>query len=151
MQGSEINAILDSVDHFVRDQNGIRKRLAAMHHAMPDRVYVGNALNFRYAGIRRSGPAQDEVERSGNVLQRRGERLLRAFSLLHGDYRFSADPFDLAPQQSHVLTLPDALEVRGDNLKFQAGTAGIENENVHLAFSHRLSGVVRQRGARKLL
>ena len=127
------------VHHFVGDQNGIRKALAAMHHAMPDRVNVGHALDFRNAGIRRGRPANDEIERPGNVLQGRGELLLGAVALLHGDDRFGADSLDLAAQQADVLILADPVEVRGDDLKFQTGAAGIENENVHWTLFRALS------------
>ena len=111
------------------------KDFAAVHHAMPHRVNVSHALNFRNAGGRRGRPANDEIERPGNVLQGCGELLLGAVALLHGDDRFGADSLDLAAQQADVLILADPLEVRGDDLKFQAGAAGIENENVHGAFS----------------
>jgi hypothetical protein len=46
VQGSEVDAILDSRYHFVGDQDGIRKRFAAVHHSMSDRVDVSHALDF---------------------------------------------------------------------------------------------------------
>ncbi len=45
-KGRKIDAILDSLQNFVRDQHGIREFFAAMDHAMADRVNVRDALNF---------------------------------------------------------------------------------------------------------
>src|SRR4029077_3052274 len=131
MQGSEVNATFDSRHHFVGDQNRFSKRLAAMHHSMTDRVNVGGALNFRDAGIGRGCPVNDEIERAGNVLQGRCELLLRAVALLYGDNGFGADSLDLASQKADVFILANSVEIRGDDLEFQAGAAGVEDENVH--------------------
>ena len=136
---SEIDAVLDSLHDFVGDQNGIREALAAVHHAMSDRVNVGHALDFRNAGIRRGRPANDEIERPGNVFQGCGELLFGAVALLHGDDRFGADSLDFAAQQANVLILADPLKIGGDDLKLQAGAAGVENENVHGIFFREFS------------
>src|SRR5882672_4565499 len=46
VQGGQVDAILNAPHHFVVDEDGIRKSLAAMNHAMSDGVNIGRALDF---------------------------------------------------------------------------------------------------------
>ncbi len=46
MQRCEINAIFNSAQDFIGNQNGLLKLFAAMHDTMPDGMDVCDALNF---------------------------------------------------------------------------------------------------------
>ncbi len=131
VQGGEVDAIFDSAHNLVGNEDGIRKKFTAVHHAMSDRVNVTHTLDFRNTRLGRCDPADDEIERAGNIFQGGGKFLPGAVAFLHGDDGFGADTLDLAAQQANVLILADPLKIGGDDLKLQAGASGIDDQNVH--------------------
>ena len=51
VQRRQVDAVLDSLQHFVRDDRRFGELLAAMNHAVPHGVNVRNAPNFGNARI----------------------------------------------------------------------------------------------------
>lgn len=61
----------------------------------------------------------------------------RLLSISDSDDRLAADSLDFAAADSIVLVVFNVLKIGGNDLKFQAGTSGIQDEDVH----HGVSGV----------
>jgi hypothetical protein len=51
--------------------------------------------------------------------------------VLHGEYGFSANSLHLPTTEKLILVLFDALDVCRNHLEFQAGTSGVDDEDIH--------------------
>jgi hypothetical protein len=71
MQRRQVDAVFNCPDDFVGNQHGLFEALAAMNHAMTNRLNVGNAFDLFNACFRRRSPARDEVNCRIDVTQRR--------------------------------------------------------------------------------
>src|SRR5215471_1491349 len=49
MKRREIDAILDPFQHPIVNQGGFLEQLPAMHHAVPHRIQIGRAPDFRHS------------------------------------------------------------------------------------------------------
>src|SRR5271165_2429114 len=98
---------------------------------MSDGVNFAEIADLWDARVVRGEPAEHVVDCGGNVADRRGELLPGAIVALQGDDSLSANPLHLPAAQPLVGLLLDASEVRGNDLEFETGTAGVQNKNIH--------------------
>src|ERR1017187_7526838 len=119
----EVDAVFDSLQHFIVDDDRFLEELAAVHYAVARRVDVSQTANPVDPGAVGCQPAQHIVECRGDVADRRGQLLPGTGSVLHGDDRFPANTLHLPTAQEIILVVPDSLKVRGYHLKLQAGAS----------------------------
>src|SRR5208337_3193135 len=127
----KVNAVFDPFQHFVGDDGRLRKHFAAMDHPMPHGVDVSHALHLGNARLFRRNPSNQVLQCCGKVGQRRGELLPGRFVSLDRDNRLAANALHLSPADALIRVFLDALAIRRDELKLQAGTSRIQYENVH--------------------
>src|ERR1700691_3186940 len=96
-----------------------------MHHAMAHRLDIAQVANFADSRLFRYQPAKQVVESRGNVLDGCGEFLPRTIPGLHSDDGLATDALHLAAAQPLVGVLADAIRIRGNHLKLQAGASSV--------------------------
>src|SRR5207253_4235283 len=122
-QRRELDAVLYAAQHLLGDGDGVREALAAVDDAVADGVHVADRADGPDAGVGRSDPADDGLDRRARVAHRRGRApRLRPFGLKR-DYRLAADALDLPARQTLVRVLRNTVEVCGDDLKLDGRAA----------------------------
>src|SRR5262249_46831889 len=135
VQRCQFDHVFDAAEHFVGDEDGVSEAFAAMHDAMTDGVDVGDAVDAFDAGGFRRGPANDVINGGARGAHVGGRALLRAAFDRRGDDGFAAYAFDRAARQPAVGVASDLVEVCGDELELDRGTAAVENQNIHCTVS----------------
>src|SRR5919205_4538533 len=102
-----------------------------MHHPVSGGVDVSQAPYLIDPGAIRGQPAQHVIERRGDIADGRGQLLARTRAVLGGEDGFAANSLYLPTTQKLIVVLPYALQVCGNQLKLQTGTACVDDEDVH--------------------
>ena len=132
VQRRQIDAVFDPFQHLIVDERRFLKQFSAMHHAMPDRMHVRRAFDFRRRPTGRTrcsepdNRAREPISRSGAVNVCSG-----ISAMLNPDDRLAADTLDFAAAHAIVLVLLDLLKIGRDHLKLQAGASRVKNQNIH--------------------
>src|SRR5215470_8427352 len=104
-----------------------------MHYAVANRVDIGEALNLGYSRLFGREPADHMAERGRNIAEGSGRYQARALGGLKCYDGLTADPFHLPAAEALILVFLDSLQVSGNDLEFQAGTTGVQDESIHWA------------------
>ena len=132
MEGREVDAVLDPLQHLIVDDGRFLEKLAAMHDTVSRGMDVSQTPNLVDPGAIRCEPAQHIVERRGDIADRRSQRLPQTCAVLDGDDRFPANSLHLSTAQELILIVLDSLNIRGNHLELQAGASRIDDEYVHV-------------------
>src|SRR5208337_5398172 len=98
---------------------------------MPNSVYVGGALYFSDTRAVGCDPANQIIQRRRNVAQGSRELLSGFAAFLKRNNRLTTDALNLTTAEAVVFVPLNPLEVGGDDLELQAGTSGVQYEDVH--------------------
>ena len=131
MERRQVDAVFNSLQDIIVDDDRFLEQLAAMHHAVSRRVDVSQAANLINPGAIRRQPAQHKIKRPRDITDGCGQLLPDTFAVLYGDDRFPADPLHLPTAQKLIVVLPDSLKVCGNHLELQTGASGVDDEDVH--------------------
>src|SRR6516162_3188374 len=76
-------------------------------------------------------PSDEVVERGGQIGELSAKFARRLLANVDGDGRCAANAFDEAAAEAVIGILSDAVDVRGDELKFESGASGVQHKDVH--------------------
>src|SRR3954471_10924636 len=116
VQWRKIDALLDTLEHPIVDQSGYMEKLAAMHHAVSDCMYVAGTLDFLYAGPIGCEEPDQVIQSRVHIVQRRSDCACRFLTIPNPENGLSADVFYFSPAEAIVLVVFDLLWIGRDNL-----------------------------------
>ena len=124
VQRRERDAVLDRLEHLFGDDNAVGEELAAVYHAVADRVDLAHRGDDALFGVEQD--VDDRLDRflmgrHGNV---KLELLIR---LVAGVREHAVDTDALAQALGH-----DLARLGVEQLVLQRGTASVDNQNFHL-------------------
>jgi hypothetical protein len=117
VEWGQLDAILDSFQHLVGDDNRLAKQFAAMNHTMPGGMDIGGALDFCDSRSVGRDPTDQVLQSPRNIGERSRKLLPGSVARLHGNDRFSADSFNQTATQALISVLLNLLKVARNHLK----------------------------------
>src|SRR4051794_18390994 len=94
VQGRQIDALLDALEHPIIDQCRFLKQLPAMHHAMSYGVHISRALDLPDARALRDNVPKQIIECGSHISQRSSQSRARLLPISHPDDSFAANSLD---------------------------------------------------------
>src|SRR5262249_32468794 len=127
VEGGQIDAILNPLQHLVSDEDRFGKEFPAVNHTMPSGMDVGRTLDFRDSRSIGYDPTNQVLQGPRNIGERSCKSLPRSIACLHRDDGFSADSLSLAAAQALVAVLLNPVEIGRNQLKFESRTPRVEH------------------------
>ena len=120
----ERHAVLNRLEYLFRDNHAVREELAAMHHAVTDRVDLAHRGDHALFRIEQN--IDDRLDRLGMGRHRRFDAVF-LLGFISRMRQHTVDTDALAKALCHDRVLRSV-----EQLILQRGTAGVDDQNFHL-------------------
>jgi len=131
VQGRELDAVFNTSQNFIRDQNRVRELFATVDHTMTNGMNVGNTTDLTHSRFLADGPTKNHLNGRTRIPDWFRESLRRFVFGREGYDAGATDAFNESMGQTLVSVLLDSLEIGRDQLKLDRRAAAVENQYVH--------------------